>query len=175
MRFGKIGWGSWWWLGELCEVPRYLLWRGLRCHCPMCNIYCIFFNKHFFFIVPGWILSGQAHFFNIHTLMWIFRRHIIGVSKSCFFESINHKQTRIRWQRREKGEYGCTTAERHWICHLKGTLRIVIKTTKRTIHYVCWIWVSCFTYSWSGQFHVISYSTHAGSVPPFVHLFINIY
>ena len=28
-------------LGELCEVPRCLLWRGLRCHCPMYNVSCI--------------------------------------------------------------------------------------------------------------------------------------
>ena len=38
MRFRKIQWGSWWWLGELCEVPRCPLWRGLRCHCPMYNV-----------------------------------------------------------------------------------------------------------------------------------------
>ena len=25
MRFRKTRWGSWWWLGELCEVPRCLL------------------------------------------------------------------------------------------------------------------------------------------------------
>ena len=37
-RFTKIQQGSWWWLGELCEVPRCLLWRGLRCHCPMYNV-----------------------------------------------------------------------------------------------------------------------------------------
>ena len=29
-RFRKIWQGSWWWLGELCEVPRCLLWRKLR-------------------------------------------------------------------------------------------------------------------------------------------------
>ena len=32
-------------LGEPCEVPKCLLWRGLRCHCPMYNVSCIFFNK----------------------------------------------------------------------------------------------------------------------------------
>ena len=30
---------------ELCEVPRCLLWRGLRCHCPVYNVSCIFFNN----------------------------------------------------------------------------------------------------------------------------------
>ena len=42
-RFRKIWWGSWWRLGELCEVPRCLLWRGLRCHCPMYNVSCILY------------------------------------------------------------------------------------------------------------------------------------
>ena len=37
--------GSWWRLGEPCEVPRCLPWRGLKCHCPMDNVSCIFFNK----------------------------------------------------------------------------------------------------------------------------------
>ena len=34
-------------LGELCEVPRCLLWRGLRPHCPVYSVLvsCIFFNK----------------------------------------------------------------------------------------------------------------------------------
>ena len=60
MRVRKIWLGSWWrfqqrilqniWtaektLGELCEVPRCLLWRGLRYYCPMYDISCIFFNK----------------------------------------------------------------------------------------------------------------------------------
>ena len=28
-------------LGERCEVPRCLLWRGLRCHCLIYNVSCI--------------------------------------------------------------------------------------------------------------------------------------
>ena len=47
-------------LGELCEVPRCLLWRGLRCYCPMDSVSCIFFNKCLFFLVHGWILTGQT-------------------------------------------------------------------------------------------------------------------
>ena len=34
-RFRNIQLGSWWQLGELGEVPRCLLWRDLRRHCPM--------------------------------------------------------------------------------------------------------------------------------------------
>ena len=41
MRFRKIQWGSWWQLGELWEVLRCLLWRGLRCHCPVYSVSCI--------------------------------------------------------------------------------------------------------------------------------------
>ena len=37
--------GSQWQLGELCEVPRCLLWRGLRCHCPMYKVSCVL-NLH---------------------------------------------------------------------------------------------------------------------------------
>ena len=49
MRFRRIWQGSWWWLGELCEVPRCLLWRGLRRHCSIYNVSCIFFNKCLYF------------------------------------------------------------------------------------------------------------------------------
>ena len=45
----KMWQGSWWWLGELCEVSRCLLWRVLRCHCPLYNVSCIFFNKCLYF------------------------------------------------------------------------------------------------------------------------------
>ena len=43
LRFRKIQWGSWWSLGGLCEVPRCLLWRGLRHHCPVYNVSCILY------------------------------------------------------------------------------------------------------------------------------------
>ena len=51
VRFRKIWRGSWWWLGELCEVLRCLLWRGLRCHCPVYNVSCILYllNKCLYF------------------------------------------------------------------------------------------------------------------------------
>ena len=50
MKFRKISWwGSWWKLGELCEVPKCLLWRRLRHHCPMYSVSCIFFNKCLYF------------------------------------------------------------------------------------------------------------------------------
>ena len=58
------GWqGSWWQLGELWEVPRCLLWRGLRHHCLIHNVSCIFFNKCLYFsyyMKNGWIPSGQT-------------------------------------------------------------------------------------------------------------------
>ena len=49
MRFRKKWWGSWWRLGKLREVLRCLLWKGLRHHCPMYNVSCIFFNKCLYF------------------------------------------------------------------------------------------------------------------------------
>ena len=65
MRFRKIWQGSWWWLGEPCEAPRSLLWRGLRCHCPMYSVSCIlsFFSKcvSLSYYMDGWILSGQNY------------------------------------------------------------------------------------------------------------------
>ena len=47
--FPQIWWSSWWRLGELCEVPRYLLWRELGHHCPVNNVSCIFFSKYLYF------------------------------------------------------------------------------------------------------------------------------
>ena len=49
MRFRKIWWGSWWWLGKLCEVPRCLLWRGLGVIVLMFLVSWIFFNKCLYF------------------------------------------------------------------------------------------------------------------------------
>ena len=37
---GKYHRGSWWWLGELCEVPRCLLWRRLR-HIVLCSMFLV--------------------------------------------------------------------------------------------------------------------------------------
>ena len=31
------------------QVPRYLLWRGMRHHCSTYNVSCIFFNKYLYF------------------------------------------------------------------------------------------------------------------------------
>ena len=42
-------------LGELCEVPRCLNWRGLRCHCFL-NLVSSSINVSF--IAHGWMLSG---------------------------------------------------------------------------------------------------------------------
>ena len=59
MRSRKIQWGSSWRFGELCEVPRCPLWRGLRHHCPMYNVSYIFFNKclYVWYCVAGCLLD----------------------------------------------------------------------------------------------------------------------
>ena len=36
-------------MGELCEVPRCLIWKWLRCHCLIYNVSYIFFNKCLYF------------------------------------------------------------------------------------------------------------------------------
>ena len=64
VRFRKTWWGSWWWLRELCEVPRYLLWKGLRSYCLMYNVSGIFYllqQMSLVFILPGWIPLGQTN------------------------------------------------------------------------------------------------------------------
>ena len=38
--------------------------KGLRCHCPVYNVSCIF-NKCLFFMWCGWILSGQTSYIEI--------------------------------------------------------------------------------------------------------------
>ena len=71
MRFRKIWQGSWWQLGELYEVPRCLLWRGLRCHCLMCNVFCIFLKKclNFSCYMAGYFLDRPPY-----TIIWGDRR-----------------------------------------------------------------------------------------------------
>ena len=58
---GKIWQGNWWQLGEQCEKRPCLclLWRGLKCHCPMYNVSCIFFNKCLYFLyhIAGYFLD----------------------------------------------------------------------------------------------------------------------
>ena len=49
-------------LGELCEVPRCLLWKGLR---SLTYVHCFLYLLQWmspFFIVHGWILSGQTSY-----------------------------------------------------------------------------------------------------------------
>ena len=44
---------------------RSQLWRGLRCQCPIYNVSCISYLLQYmslFFIVHGWILSGQTSY-----------------------------------------------------------------------------------------------------------------
>ena len=45
-KYHGAAYGNW----ENCEVPKCLLWRGLRHHCPMYNVSCIFFNVSIFYM-----------------------------------------------------------------------------------------------------------------------------
>ena len=73
MRFRKIWQGSRWQLGELCAVPRYLLWREMRHHCPVYNVSfivsCIFFNKCLYF---SYYMGGHILYIcNIYIYIYI--------------------------------------------------------------------------------------------------------
>ena len=54
MRFWKIWWNSWWWLGELSEVPRCLLWRALRHHYPL---YLVSSSINVFIFHIAWLVT----------------------------------------------------------------------------------------------------------------------
>ena len=54
---GNIWWGSWWWLGELCEVPSCLLWRGTET--SLSYVHC------FLYLVSS---SINISVFHIHIL-----------------------------------------------------------------------------------------------------------
>ena len=86
MRFRKIWWSSWWQLGELCEVPRCPLWRGLRHHCPMFSVSCILFNKRLYFpcYVAGYFLDKPR---KAEPGTWAASRSKIKLSKWLFSNS----------------------------------------------------------------------------------------
>ena len=58
-----------WWLGESCKIPRCLLWRGLRRHCPLYLVSsCIFFNKclYFSYYMVGYLLNRPPRVYPCH-------------------------------------------------------------------------------------------------------------
>ena len=61
-------------LGELCEVPRCLLGRGLRRHCPMYNVSCFFFNKclYFSYYIAGCFLNRPCIYLYTHIYLYIY-------------------------------------------------------------------------------------------------------
>ena len=71
----EIWWGSWWWLGELREVPRCLLWRRLRHHHPMYNVSYIFFKKCLIFFIKKRLLRSYGS------------RESVSCSQYCFILS----------------------------------------------------------------------------------------
>ena len=82
MRFRKIQRSRWWHLGELCEVPRFLLWRGLRypciiVQCTMCLVSCIFFNRFLYFSqhMAGYLLDRPCtlNYFFIFLIIYFLR------------------------------------------------------------------------------------------------------
>ena len=89
MRFRKIQWGSWWLLEELCEIPRCLLWRGLR-HLVLCTMFlvsCIFFNKCLIFHVTWLDVLSYIPF--ILTLLRVFIINECRILSNAFSASID--------------------------------------------------------------------------------------
>ena len=83
---------SWWWLGELCEVPTCLLWGGLRHHCPTYNVSCIFFNKCLYFscYITGYLVD-RPHHMHIHLKLSL-------CFKLAFVEVLINKKIICIWQ-----------------------------------------------------------------------------
>ena len=72
MAIGRTVWG-----------PRVPIWRGLRSHCPMYSVSCIFFNKclYFSYCMAGYLLDRPHRYIertikgNLHT--YFFKKHTI--------------------------------------------------------------------------------------------------
>ena len=88
MSFRNVRQGSWWGLGEPCDVPRCLLWRGLRWHGHMYSVSCIFFSKCIFHIT--WLhISGQISYVCLYTYMR--SSHVIRKIETFIKEGARHK------------------------------------------------------------------------------------
>ena len=78
---------------ELFEVPTCLLWRGLRRHCPVYSVSSIFFNKSLFFILHGWIPSGQTsytycHFGHLSSLVRVWKGYGLCSKKEALHQDV---------------------------------------------------------------------------------------
>ena len=81
--------GSWWWLGELCEVLKSWLSKGLRCHFPTYNVSCISYLLQWmslFFILHGCVLSGQISYIHRESCFNQLA-HIVGEKPFQYFQS----------------------------------------------------------------------------------------
>ena len=71
MRFRKIWWGSWWGLGEVCEVPRCPLGRGLRRHWPRAMfLVCSSINVSIFH--STWLDTFRTDHIHTHTHIYTY-------------------------------------------------------------------------------------------------------
>ena len=99
MRFRRIQKGSWWRSEELCEVPRCLLGRGLRYHCPLYNVSCILYllqQMSPFLTVHGWIVSGQASY--THNNRKNFQT--IKPNKSCHTHTHTQSKSKVKGKKK---------------------------------------------------------------------------
>ena len=54
--------GSWWQLGELCEIPSCPFWRGLRHHCPLFNVYPVSSSINVSIFHTAWLDTSCTDF-----------------------------------------------------------------------------------------------------------------
>ena len=72
MRFRKIWWGSWWWLGELCEAQKCLLWRGPLSY-VQCFLYLVSSSINVFIFHSIWL---DVFWKDIYIFWWIYKLYI---------------------------------------------------------------------------------------------------
>ena len=122
---GKIQWGGCCQLEELCEDPRYLLWMGLKCHCPMYSGSCVFFTKCLYF---SWLDT----FWTDHGLYFIpWHIHILPtfLPLSCWW-------VRKDWLEKERWVVLCFSL---LLCHhFQCSLLIWVNMSKKGYDKIPW-------------------------------------
>ena len=96
MRFRKIQWGIWWWLGKLRSQGAYFEenW-GILFLCTLFLVFCVFFNKclYFSYYMAGYFLERPHVHVWFHLLfLFIFSsgRHTPALSSSVLAETAPH-------------------------------------------------------------------------------------
>ena len=76
VKFRKIWPGSLWWLEELCEVLRWLCWRGLGYHCSMYSVSCLLYFLQY---------VSVFHITCLDTFEQTIHTHVYTYAHTCFW------------------------------------------------------------------------------------------